>query len=825
MMLLFFKKRWEEVKKWFNQAKGSAHLHHKNSPESNCHILCVDDDVSFCLFIQKLASSFGIHTDIAHSIHEAKKAIESQHAYQSFIIDGHLPDGSGFELVAWIREKKDILLPIVFISRIYQDAASFRLLRESLKVNFVLEKPIQPAEVHQLFVHLCKLMTLHTTTKELFSDVLLLDLKIGYQKTIPDKVERLEKMILNVQRNPNLENVQTLKGEVHKIAGSAGSYGFMAVSEVCKTLETELVKQIEIIKQDQQNQGWFESLDEFFTQIKLHFQMKIPEFELQNFRTEFIPTVYVVDNDAQFLKKFTQAIQDLDFEVLTESHSSLAFQTLLSADFYPEILLFNAYYDNHSLTGYELIKVFYQNNDEPNHVIALMLDEHSIKNQAEALQKGMQVILTKPFSSSLFIPFLEQIPFHTLSLSYKVLVIDDDVDICQYILKTLKFAGLDIKTLHQLDHLEMVVKKENPDLILLNINLCDQFGVKILHRLHHDWGYQNRLVGMITLTHEDTHLLQQCYDENIDDLLFKPLERGILQRKIAHLLQNKLEEKLSLKKDEKMKWVHTQTFKRYINELERSHITFNKVLVIFEVAGLSGLISKVKKNVIEHISELFDDLLKKYEIATHLGHEQFALIFQGYDPHFVQLFMRHFLENMQIELQNNFTQTSFRVHEVLLILSSGDKAKLALQRAQELLALARQAATRSISLVTDPLISITKEVFLLQDEDMSLTFLEDLFKEKGFKVNISTNCEEIQESRQLPLLIFHGSFAEAKGMYLLKKLINQYQVQIPILHLPYLPDRNHVQRLLDEVHYFDAPFGLAILLTKPTETISLSAES
>lgn len=52
-------------------------------------------------------------------------------------------------------------------------------------------------------------------------------------------------------------------------------------------------------------------------------------------------------------------------------------------------------------------------------------------------------------------------------------------------------------------------------------------------------------------------------------------------------------------------------------------------------------------------------------------------------------------------------------------------------------------------------------------------------------------------------------------MYLLKKLMNQYGIQLPFLHLSYLPDHNHVQRLLNEVYYFDAPFGLAILLTKP----------
>lgn len=276
-MLSFFPKKWRQTQNWLKarvlQARHSL-FNRKILKNPICTILCVDDDRSFCLFMQKLAHSRGIQLDAVYSIQEAKKAIERNPTYQAFIIDGHLPDGAGFGLVAWIRVDKQLTVPIGFLSRIYRDAKSFRILKEHLHVNYVLDKPLLPSEVHQLFVQIChEVSSSQAVGQEPFSDALLADLKMDYQKTIADKIERLEQMILHAQKNPSLENLQLLKREVHKIAGSAGSYGYMAVSDLCKNLEFDLNKQIDLVKRGQFNPQWLSLLDDFFTQIKLNFQI------------------------------------------------------------------------------------------------------------------------------------------------------------------------------------------------------------------------------------------------------------------------------------------------------------------------------------------------------------------------------------------------------------------------------------------------------------------------------------------------------------------------------------------------------------------------
>lgn len=811
-MLSFFSKKWKQIQNWLRTIQPSSHK--KVLGQSSYKILCVDDDKSFCLFMQQLASSLGIQLDMVYSIQEAKEAIEQNPQYKALIIDGHLPDGSGFELVAWIREKKELNLPIGFISRIYQDAASFRLLKESLKVNYVLEKPISPAEVHQLFVQICDLASSEKVGEELFSEALLADLKFSYQKTIADKIERLEKVILDVQKKPSIENLQILKGEVHKIGGSAGSYGYMSVSELCKNLELELIKQMNSAKEGFFNHQWLALLDDFFTQIKLHFQMKIPEMESQGLaRPRLLSSVYFVDEDQAFLSQLAQPSQNFNFEILTESHPNNAIQTLLAADFYPQILFIYAHYRSSSLTAYEMIKAFYQKNDELTNVIALTVEAEAIEDQIEAFQRGMPVIIAKPFLPSLLLPLLDQIPFRALPLHYKILVIDHDSDICHYILKALKYTGLEVKVLDDFLGITNTLKSYQPDLILLDIHLHDETSIKFLHQLRKEWGYKDLLVGMLTFTQHDTHLLQQCYEANIDDILFKPLEIGVLQRKIAFLFKKKTEEVLSTQCTSQIGLESIQIFKRYLNELSNQYLEFfPKILIVFELKGLSAIKSNQKKEIEEYIFQAFEDLLKKHEMAAHLGEERFAIIFQGYDPHFVQLFMRHFLQRIHSDLQHNF-KMSLHIDAALVILSKGESAADILQRGEGLLILAQQQSQHPLRLVIDPSFTASKEVFIFCDDMQPLDFLRILFQDQGFKVTHFSTLEGLPELQiSLPFFILADSFAEAKGLQLLKKLMTQNQIQIPVFYFPHLPTQEHLQRLLNEINYYESPFGLVMIL-------------
>lgn len=232
-------------------------------------ILCVDDDTDFCLYIERLALSVGLKQENAYSIREAKEKIESQPGYLAYLIDGYLPDGSGIDLVAWIRQRDNGQVPICFVSRIYLSAANFRQLKEEFKVDIVLEKPLRAEEVSRLLKKLCHL----EVSAEAKEDELIGDLKIRYQQSIYEKLEHMEKKIILVQKGANLENLQELKRDVHNISGTAASFGYPKAGDLCREMDLEINQQIELMKTSRIDVAWLQSLDDFFSKLKLYFQM------------------------------------------------------------------------------------------------------------------------------------------------------------------------------------------------------------------------------------------------------------------------------------------------------------------------------------------------------------------------------------------------------------------------------------------------------------------------------------------------------------------------------------------------------------------------
>lgn len=67
-------------------------------------ILLVDDEPDICSLLTAMLERSGIGTFSAHTLAEARHALESG-PYDAIFIDIHLPDGMGYDLIPAIRRK------------------------------------------------------------------------------------------------------------------------------------------------------------------------------------------------------------------------------------------------------------------------------------------------------------------------------------------------------------------------------------------------------------------------------------------------------------------------------------------------------------------------------------------------------------------------------------------------------------------------------------------------------------------------------------------------------------------------------------------------
>jgi diguanylate cyclase (GGDEF)-like protein len=109
-------------------------------------ILIVDDDEAFRNLVVRLLSQRGFEVLEARSTRDANVLL-SKNIFVLLIVDYKLPDVDGMTWIQQLRER-NIKAPIAFCSGIWCDQTTFNWLRNILRVDLVINKPIDP----QLFV-------------------------------------------------------------------------------------------------------------------------------------------------------------------------------------------------------------------------------------------------------------------------------------------------------------------------------------------------------------------------------------------------------------------------------------------------------------------------------------------------------------------------------------------------------------------------------------------------------------------------------------------------------------------------------------------------
>jgi HPt (histidine-containing phosphotransfer) domain-containing protein len=66
-----------------------------------------------------------------------------------------------------------------------------------------------------------------------------------YRKTIPQKLELLDQLVKCLENEKTIEALKGLRQHIHKLAGSAGTYGFDEVSALCKQWDLRLLQLID----------------------------------------------------------------------------------------------------------------------------------------------------------------------------------------------------------------------------------------------------------------------------------------------------------------------------------------------------------------------------------------------------------------------------------------------------------------------------------------------------------------------------------------------------------------------------------------------------
>ncbi|MDF2577189.1 MAG: response regulator transcription factor [Chlamydiales bacterium] len=194
--------------------------------------LLIDDDYALFNYLREICQSQSVFLDHANTLKSAEEKLQKQQ-YDLIIVDQLLPDGTGTDFISGQKKTKKSTTPIIFTSSF--DIKSLSILKELAVKSY--PKPLS----RETFSSILKD---HFSNSSIESPYLvgqsLKKVKACYDNSIPSKLEFLYTCIDTFIDEPSLENLIALRDLAHQFAGSAGSYGYMNVTNLCNSFENTI---------------------------------------------------------------------------------------------------------------------------------------------------------------------------------------------------------------------------------------------------------------------------------------------------------------------------------------------------------------------------------------------------------------------------------------------------------------------------------------------------------------------------------------------------------------------------------------------------------
>ncbi len=119
---------------------------------------------------------------------------------------------------------------------------------------------------------------------------------------------------------------------------------------------------------------------------------------------------------------------------------------------------------------------------------------------------------------------------------YKILLVDDEPDILEFLSYNLKKEGYNVFTANNGKEAVAVAKKETPQLIILDVMMPDMDGIETCREIREITGLKDVMIAFLTARNEDYSQIAG-FDVGADDYINKPIKPRVLISRIKALLR------------------------------------------------------------------------------------------------------------------------------------------------------------------------------------------------------------------------------------------------------------------------------------------------
>lgn len=365
------------------------------------------------------------------------------------------------------------------------------------------------------------------------------------QEELPALGQGAERLLQAADQHEQLQHLQSLRDQLHKLAGTAGTFGFSSLGHRARELEQAADQWLQTLQQEQQSlQDFIGNLQQLATQ-----QYQAERNQAPATRAAKTPRpssnarrIYILEDQLAIGENMRLTLNNFGYQA--EHFTRIIDLDAALQQQLPDALIVDVNLPDEELTGLAYAANLQERLDEPLPLLVITT-QNDFATHLEAVRVGAMGFFTKPVDIPQLENRLERCFSQQQGEPYRVLIIDDDRELASRFSLILRGANMLVEMLHEPADIFERMRDFNPEVVLLDVNMPGCTGPELAQiiRMNDEW----LRVPIIYLSAEtDIGRQMNALIKAGDDFVTKPISDNALVAAVfsraqrARLLSNAL---------------------------------------------------------------------------------------------------------------------------------------------------------------------------------------------------------------------------------------------------------------------------------------------
>jgi DNA-binding response OmpR family regulator len=364
---------------------------------------------------------------------------------------------------------------------------------------------------------------------------------LKYRDSFAEKIALFDRAIaLMATGNLDERLRQQARHQAHQLVGSLGSFGLPEGSKIAREIErlfqadpsseTNLVCQLQVL----------------LISLKQIVESKNKNLDLLEKPELNSARILAIDDDPILLERLRieATIWGLQLDVAANSTEA----TEAIANNPPDVILLDLVLNETGESGLMLLERLHR--EKPTIPIAIFTARNRLQDRLEAARLGASTFLHKSLPPAEVLKAIVGLLDRANSTEAKVMAVDDDRDMLNYLSALLQPWGIRTIALQDPQKFWEVLEATTPDLLILDLEMPKFSGIDLCQVVRND--YRTCQMPILFLSaHTGNETLRQVFAVGADDYLAKPIVEPVLITRVLHRLERtKLAQKPTRTNDE-----------------------------------------------------------------------------------------------------------------------------------------------------------------------------------------------------------------------------------------------------------------------------------